>query len=208
VKWREEKHWSAAKLAEEAGVAPGTLSGLETGKRIPLPKNVDKILAALGKTQFDLLRDDEDTPSIKRTDPLVAGLRLEDFQIARLWSRAGLDVKNSIKRMLEADRDRALQELFMAPTEGFVDRRTGTDRRHEASEHVQGDLAQVLGELFNFKLTETTRESFLRVLEIIRTSPEVLPDIEVYAKAWDQADEPARDPAAPVAPKRRRDKTS
>jgi transcriptional regulator with XRE-family HTH domain len=194
VTWREEKGWSAARLAKEAGVAPGTVSGLETGNRIPLPKNVDKILAALGKTQFDLLRDDDETASIKRSDPLVAGLRLEDFQIARLWSRAALDVKNSVKRMLEADRERALQELFMKPGQGFADRRTGVDRRRDEGDATLDDVSQTLMDTFQLKISGKHRDSFLRVIALIRSRPEVLADIEEFLLAWEQAEEPPENP--------------
>jgi transcriptional regulator with XRE-family HTH domain len=193
VNWREERGWSAARLAKEAGVAPGTVSGLETGKRTPLPKKLDKILAALGKTQFDLLRDDKETASIKRNDPLVADLRLEDFHIARLWSRAALDVKNSVKRMLEADRERALQELFMKAGDEFADRRTGIDRRRDENDTLD-DVSQALMDTFQLKINEQQRASFLRMIALIRRTPEALADIEEFLLAWEQADERPEDP--------------
>lgn len=128
--WREAKGWNAATLAKKAGVAAGTISGLETGKRVPLYKNVLKVLAALEKTEAELVHEEEDGPSLQRTDPLLAGLKPEDFRIARQWSQATLDVKNSVKRMLDEDERRTKESLFAPATEPpFLERRSGVDRR-------------------------------------------------------------------------------
>jgi DNA-binding XRE family transcriptional regulator len=148
VWWRVGNGWNAKTLAARAGVAPGTLSGLETGKRVPLRHNVLKILDALGKTEVELIREEADEPpALPRTDPLLADLKPEDLRIARQWSRATLAVKTSVKDMLDADERRTKEALARSDVSDrpFPERRSGIDRRRAVAGNGERPR-QVVGE--------------------------------------------------------------
>ena len=53
--WRRERGWTQAQLAKKAGLAPGTVSRLESGEVRPLGRTAHQLAEALGVEQERLL---------------------------------------------------------------------------------------------------------------------------------------------------------
>lgn len=62
-------NWSQSRLADEAGVARATVADFESGKRLPIPNNIESIRQALEKAGI-LFGDDG---SVRADPTAVAG---------------------------------------------------------------------------------------------------------------------------------------
>jgi transcriptional regulator with XRE-family HTH domain len=93
---RQRKRWRQVDLASKAGVAEGTITGVELGRRTQIP-NVKKIAAALG-VDFQTLTSGD---AVDRTS--LDDLTDEDLMIARLYNQAATPIKITIRRLLRTE---------------------------------------------------------------------------------------------------------
>jgi transcriptional regulator with XRE-family HTH domain len=93
---RQLKRWRQVDLARRAGVAEGTITGVESGRRTQAT-NLDKIAAALSTTVADL-REGRDVIAAR-----AVGLTDEDLRIARLFHQGSTAVKIAVRRILGDD---------------------------------------------------------------------------------------------------------
>ena len=121
---RRSKMWTQGRLAEEAGVSPTTVSGIENG-RISSPHfgTVRKLARALGVDPSGLLSAAE-PPVRERHVPLSLGwartIREEEFE--RGLDGAPLERLEALRRGLDEERGR-LQALYGQFPEGSEQRR-------------------------------------------------------------------------------------
>lgn len=134
----QKKHMTQIEFAILAGVSVGCLQGLENGGRQPRDEQLIKIASVLGLTLEQLTARPDTTPESAHagaSDPLYAGLLLDDLEVAHWYHGAAATEKMQVRQILINYYQRAHEalkrkEALRFPTEAtFPERRSGIDRR-------------------------------------------------------------------------------
>lgn len=91
-----------AEVAEEAGVALGTLQTIESGRRENLESNIEKV-AKVYKTSLLRLRQLHEP--IESDDPKLRGLKEEDLEIAHAFHHSHTEVRRRVRELVLPDED-------------------------------------------------------------------------------------------------------
>ncbi len=122
---REDRMWTQGRLAEEAGVSPTTVSGIET-RRIVRPRfdTLQRLARALDVDPHMLLSSSEEPTEPE--GPAFLSLQwarsAEEGEFERELEEASLDRLKSLARELKEERER-LQRLYGEFPEGSKQRR-------------------------------------------------------------------------------------
>jgi transcriptional regulator with XRE-family HTH domain len=116
---RRLRMWTQARLAQEAGVSPTTISGIETGKIVrPHFGTLGKVARALRVTPEELLDSRE---SIEQQDPVSLSLgwarETGESEFENGLERASLKNLDSLTHGLDVEQER-LQRLYGEFSEG------------------------------------------------------------------------------------------
>ena len=116
---RRLRMWTQARLAQEAGISPTTVSGIETGKiRRPHFGTLGKLALALGVAPEELL-DSRESVEQQGPVPLSLGWAREsgEGEFESGLARASLKSLDSLSRGLDVEQER-LQRLYGEFPEG------------------------------------------------------------------------------------------
>jgi transcriptional regulator with XRE-family HTH domain len=117
---RRLRMWTQARLAQEAGVSPTTVSGIETGKTgRPHFGTLGKLARALGVAPEELLDSSREPIKPRGPAPLSLGWAREtgEGEFESRLENASLDSLDSLSRGLDVEQER-LQRLYGEFPEG------------------------------------------------------------------------------------------
>ncbi len=146
---RRLRMWTQARLAQEAGVSPTTVSGIETGKiGRPHFSTLGKLARALGVAPEELL-DSEGSVEQQGPIPLSLGWAREtgDGEFESGLENASLNSLDSLSRGLDVEQGR-LQRLYGAFAEGS-----------EQGRFIKRQIREVAGRLGSVKASAMVRRN-------------------------------------------------
>jgi transcriptional regulator with XRE-family HTH domain len=146
---RRLRMWTQARLAQEAGVSPTTISGIETGK-IGRPHfgTLGKLARALGVAPEELLGSRE---PVEQHGPVPLSLGwardTEEGEFEHGLERASLESLDSLSRGLDVEQDR-LQRLYGEFPEGS-----------EQGRYIKRQIREVAGRSGSVKASAMVRRN-------------------------------------------------